>query len=146
MAVFWVPAPCSLLAFSNVLEGHIVSIFRPEDGGSTSHQNVVDYTAKQPRRPPSTLKISQTPHGTQRKNLCIFQNIDFIKTATRYITTIIITTTTTIIIIIIINGAKAQRRALASLTGFVTVRYITMWVISPTITCSSHPDSTTRDI
>jgi hypothetical protein len=37
------------------------------------------------------------------------------------------------IIIIIINGATAQSRALASLTGFMTVRYITMWVISPTI-------------
>jgi hypothetical protein len=36
-------------------------------------------------------------------------------------------------IIIIINGAKAQSRALASLSGFVTVWYITMWVISPTI-------------
>jgi hypothetical protein len=34
---------------------------------------------------------------------------------------------------IIINGATAQSRALASLTGFATVRYITMWVISPTI-------------
>jgi hypothetical protein len=38
-----------------------------------------------------------------------------------------------IIIIIIINGATAQSRALASLTGFVTVRHIAMWVIIPTI-------------
>jgi hypothetical protein len=37
------------------------------------------------------------------------------------------------IIIVIINDATAQSWALASLTGFVTVRYITMWVISPTI-------------
>jgi hypothetical protein len=37
------------------------------------------------------------------------------------------------IIIIITNGATAQSRALASLTGFVTVRKITMWVTSPTI-------------
>jgi hypothetical protein len=36
-------------------------------------------------------------------------------------------------IIIIINGATARSRALASLTCFVTVRYITMWVVSPTI-------------
>jgi hypothetical protein len=35
--------------------------------------------------------------------------------------------------IIIINGATAQSRALASVSGFVTVWYITMWVISPTI-------------
>jgi hypothetical protein len=34
-----------------------------------------------------------------------------------------------VIVIIIINGATAQSRALVSLTGFVTVRYITMWVI-----------------
>jgi hypothetical protein len=38
-----------------------------------------------------------------------------------------------LLIIIIINGAAAQSRELASLTGFVTVGYITMWVISPTI-------------
>jgi hypothetical protein len=37
------------------------------------------------------------------------------------------------IIIIIINGATTQSQALASLMGFVTIRYITMWVISPTI-------------
>jgi hypothetical protein len=36
-------------------------------------------------------------------------------------------------IIIIINGATAQSRALASFTGFVTLRCITMWVISPTL-------------
>jgi hypothetical protein len=41
------------------------------------------------------------------------------------VTIIIITTT--------INGVTAQSQALASLTAFVTVRYITMWVISPTI-------------
>jgi hypothetical protein len=35
--------------------------------------------------------------------------------------------------IIIINGMTAQSWALASLSGFVTVRYITMWVVSPTI-------------
>jgi hypothetical protein len=38
-----------------------------------------------------------------------------------------------IFIIIIINVTTAQSRALASLTGFVTVKYVTMWVISPTI-------------
>jgi hypothetical protein len=36
-------------------------------------------------------------------------------------------------IIIISNGATVQRQALASLMGLVMVRYITMWVISPTI-------------
>jgi hypothetical protein len=36
-------------------------------------------------------------------------------------------------IIIIINGTTAQSRALAFLAGFVTVRYIMMWVISPRI-------------
>jgi hypothetical protein len=34
---------------------------------------------------------------------------------------------------IIINGATAQSRTLASLAVFVTVGYITMWVINPTI-------------
>jgi hypothetical protein len=38
-----------------------------------------------------------------------------------------------VIFIIIINVTTAQSRALASLTGFVTVRYVMMWVISPTI-------------
>jgi hypothetical protein len=35
--------------------------------------------------------------------------------------------------LIVISGATAQSWAVASLPGFVTVRYITMWVISPTI-------------
>jgi hypothetical protein len=48
-------------------------------------------------------------------------------------------------IIIIINGATAQSQALASLTGFVT-GILQCGLSAPRSTCSSHPNSTTRDI
>jgi hypothetical protein len=50
-----------------------------------------------------------------------------------------------VIIIIIINGATAQSRALASLTGFVT-GILRCGLSAARSTCPSHPDSTTRDI
>jgi hypothetical protein len=47
--------------------------------------------------------------------------------------------------IIIINGATAQCRALASLTGFVT-GILRCGLSAPRSPGSSHPDLATRDI
>jgi hypothetical protein len=45
-------------------------------------------------------------------------------------------------LIIIINGTTAQSRALTSLTGFMTVRYIMIWVINLVLVILIQPPET----